>query len=103
MEDFKYTKVGYFFERAKRFFERLKMSDTEYRIMKGESQMYKDMLSAIKWDIRADYEDIIDINDSLIRQIPKGKTAIAHINIVEMLEKGGITPDKNVIWDITGI
>lgn len=102
MKDFKYTKVGYFLERAKRFFERMKMPDVRYRIMKSESQMYRDMLSSIKCDISVNYENITDSNGSLITQIPKLKTTIVRINIVEMLEKGGFTFDKNVIWDVTG-
>ena len=101
MKDFKYTRLGYFLERTKRFFERMRMSDTEYRIMKGESKMYKDMLSTIKWETCSDYEDITDARGNIIQRLIKSKTSTVHVNVIEMLTKGGIVLDKGVKLDIT--
>jgi hypothetical protein len=72
--------------------------------MKAQSQMYKAMMSTIKYSSNTVYEDIVDDTGNLINGIPKSNTAIVHINITEMLAEGGVTFNKNVVkLDVTGL
>jgi hypothetical protein len=97
-----------FFNKLKRkihcLIERIKLSESDYVAMKTQSQMYKAMMSTIKYDLSSEYEDIKDASGYLITTIPKAKTATAHINITEMLAEGGIIFNKNVVkLDVTGL
>ena len=84
--------------------ERIKLSDSEYLTMKAQSQMYKAMISTIKFSSNAIYEDLVDGDGNLINRIPKSKTAIVHVNFTDMLAEGGIAFNKNVVkLDVTGI
>lgn len=84
--------------------ELIKLSESDYLIMKAQSQMYKAMMSTVKYSSNVVYEDIVDDTGNLINRIPKSNTAIVHINITEMLAEGGVTFNKNVVkLDITGI
>ena len=84
--------------------ERIKLSDSEYLTMKAQSQMYKAMISTIKYGSNMEYEDICDDVGNLINKIPKSNTVTVHINVTEMLAEGGITFNKNVVkLDVTGI
>lgn len=84
--------------------ERIKLSESDYLIMKAQSQMYKAMMSTVKYSSNVVYEDIVDDTGNLINRVPKSNTAIVHINITEMLAEGGVTFNKNVVkLDITGI
>ena len=84
--------------------ERIKLSDSEYLTMKAQSQMYKAMMSTVKYSSNTVYEDIVDGAGNLINKIPKSNTAIVHVNVTEMLAEGGITFNKNVVkLDVTGI
>ena len=84
--------------------ERIKLSESDYITMKAQSQMYKAMMSTIKYSSNTVYEDIVDDTGNLINRIPKSNTAIVHINITEMLAEGGVTFNKNVVkLDITGL
>jgi hypothetical protein len=84
--------------------ERIKLSESDYITMKAQSQMYKAMMSTIKYSSNTVYEDIVDDTGNLINRIPKSNTAIVHINITEMLAEGGVTFNKNVVkLDVTGL
>lgn len=76
--------------------ERIKLSESDYMIMKSESQMYKSMMSAIKCGLNTDYEDI-KINDCIIQRIPKSKTMVVNVDVWQMLANGGIIFDKNTV------
>ena len=97
-----------FFNKLKRkihcLIERIKLSESDYLIMKAQSQMYSGMMSTITYSSSSEYEDVKDASGYLITSIPKAKTATVHINITEMLAEGGITFNKNVVkLDVTGI
>lgn len=84
--------------------ERIKLSESDYLTMKAQSQMYKAMMSTIKYSSNTVYEDIADNDGNLINRILKAKTATVHINITDMLAEGGITFNKNAVkFDITGL
>lgn len=84
--------------------ERIKLSESDYLIMKAQAQMYKAMMSTVKYSSNAIYEDIVDDAGNLINRVPKSNTAIIHINITEMLAEGGVTFNKNVVkLDVTGL
>lgn len=96
-----------FFNKLKRkihcLIERIKLSESDYVTMKTRAQMYKAMMSTIKYSSSPEYEDVKDSLGCLITTIPKAKTATVHINITEMLAEGGITFNKNVVKiDVTG-
>ena len=84
--------------------ERIKLSDSEYLTMKAQSQMYKAMMSTVKYSSDTEYEDAFDDNGNLIKRFLKARTATIHINIVDMLAEGGVTFNKNAVkLDITGL
>lgn len=77
--------------------ERIKLSESDYITMKAQSQMYKAMMSTVKYSSNTVYEDIVDDAGNLINRIPKSNTAIVHVNVTEMLAEGGVTFNKNVV------
>jgi hypothetical protein len=77
--------------------ERIKLSESDYITMKAQSQMYKAMMSTVKYSSNTVYEDIVDDTGNLINRIPKSNTAIVHVNVTEMLAEGGVTFNKNVV------
>lgn len=84
--------------------ERIKLSDSEYLTMKAQSQMYKAMMSTVKYSSDTEYEDAFDDNGNIIKRFLKARTATIHINIVDMLAEGGITFNKNAVkLDVTGL
>ena len=84
--------------------ERVRLSESDYMTMKAQSQMYKAMMSTIKYSSDTEYEDAFDDNGNLIKRFLKARTATIHINIVDMLSEGGITFNKNAVnLDVTGI
>ena len=84
--------------------ERIKLSDSEYLTMKTQSQMYKAMMSTVKYSLDTEYEDAFDDNGNIIKRFLKARTATIHINIVDMLAEGGITFNKNAVkLDVTGL
>lgn len=97
-----------FFNKLKRkihcLIERIKLSESDYLMMKAQSQMYKAMMSTIKYSSDSEYEDAFDDNGNLIKRFLKARTATIHINIADMLAEGGVTFNKNAVnLDITGI
>lgn len=97
-----------FFNKFKRkircLIERIKLSESDYVMMKAQSQMYSSMMSTIRYSVDDEYENITDGNGSLITQTIKARTATVHVNITEMLAEGGIAFNKNAVkFDITGI
>ena len=83
--------------------ERIRLSESDYVTMKAQSQMYKAMMSTVKYSSDAEYEDAFDDNGFLIKRFLKARTATVHVNIVDMLAEGGITFNKNTVkLDITG-
>ena len=77
--------------------ERIKLSESDYITMKAQSQMYKAMMSTVKYSSNTVYEDIVDDAGNLINRIPKSNTAIVYVNVTEMLAEGGVTFNKNVV------
>lgn len=84
--------------------ERIKLSDSEYLTMKAQSQMYKAMMSTVKYSSGSEYSDVFDADGVLVTSIRQARTATVHINIVDMLAEGGITFNKNAVkLNVTGI
>ena len=84
--------------------ERIKLSESDYLTMKAQSQMYRAMMSTVKYSSGSEYSDVFDADGILVTRIRQARTATVHINITEMLAEGGITFNKNVVkLDITGI
>lgn len=72
--------------------------------MKAQSQMYKAMMSTIKYSANSEYSDVFDADGVLVTRIRQARTATVHINIVDMLAEGGVTFNKNAVkLDVTGI
>ena len=83
--------------------ERIRLSESDYLTMKAQSQMYKAMMSTVKYSSGSEYEDAFDDNGVLIKRFLKARTATVHLNIVDMLAEGGITFNKNAVkLDVTG-
>lgn len=84
--------------------ERIRLSESDYLVMKAQSQMYQAMMSTIEYSSDSEYEDTFDDNGIPIKSFLKARTATVHINITDMLAEGGITFNKNVVkFDITGL
>lgn len=84
--------------------KRIKLSESDYLTMKAQSQMYKAMMSTIKYSSDSEYEDVFDADGNLITRLRSARTATVHINIVDMLAEGGVTFNKNAVkFDITGL
>lgn len=84
--------------------ERIMLSESDYLVMKAQSQMYQAMMSTIEYSSDSEYEDAFDDNGIPIKSFLKARTATVHINITDMLAEGGITFNKNVVkLDVTGI
>lgn len=82
--------------------ERIKLSESDYLTMKAQSQMYKAMMSTVKYSSDTEYEDVFDDNGNIIKRFLKARTATIHINIVDMLAEGGITFNNNTVkLDVT--
>lgn len=83
--------------------ERIKLSESDYRLMKTESQTHKKMMSTIKFNIDSEYEDVTDNQGDTIMRLEKLRTMTIDIDITEMLAEGGIVFDKNVVkLNVTG-
>ncbi len=84
--------------------KRIKLSESDYLTMKAQSQMYKAMMSTVKYSSGSEYSDVFDADGVLVTSIRQARTATVHINIVDMLAEGGITFNKNAVkLDITGL
>ena len=84
--------------------ERIKLSESDYRQMKAQSQMYKGMMSTVKYNIDSEYEDVTNKKGDTVMRLEKSRTMTINVDVVEMLAEGGITFDKNIVkLDITGI
>lgn len=97
-----------FFNKIKRkircLIERIRLSESDYLVIKAQSQMYQAMMSTIKYSSDSEYEDAFDDNGFLIKRFLKARTATIHINITDMLAEGGVTFNKNAVkLDITGL
>ena len=83
--------------------EQIKLSESDYMTMKAQSQMYKAMMSTIKYSSGSEYQDVFDANGVLVTRINQERTATVHINIADMLAEGGVTFNKNAVkLDVTG-
>ena len=86
------------------FIERIRLSETDYLTMKAQSQMYKAMMSTIKYSSGSEYSDVFDADEVLVASVRQARTATVHINIVDMLAEGGVTFNKNAVkFDVTGL
>lgn len=84
--------------------ERIKLSESDYMTMKAQSQMYKAMMSTIKYSSGSEYSDVFDADGVLVTSIRQARTATVHINIVDMLAEGGVTFNKKAVkLDVTGL
>lgn len=84
--------------------ERIKLSEFDYRTMKAQAQMYKAMMSTIRYNTEREYEPVYDTNGVLITNLFKARVSTIHVNITEMLAEGGITFNNNAVkLDVTGI
>ena len=92
-----------FKERLVCLIERIKLSDFDYKTMKWKSQKYDGMMSAIKFSVGVEYAEVED-SRGIILMLNKSRKATVDINIVELLEKGGFTFNKNITeLNITGL
>lgn len=97
-----------FFNKLKRkircLIERIRLSELDYLTMKAQSQMYKAMMSTVKYSSDTEYGDVFDIDGIPIKTFLKARTATIHVNITDMLAEGGVTFNKNVVkLDVTGL
>jgi len=84
--------------------ERIRLSESDYLIMKAQSQMYKAMMSTVKCNIDSEYEDVTNKQGDTIMRLEKSRTMTMSVNIVEMLAEGGITFDENAVkLNVTGL
>ena len=79
--------------------ERIKLSESDYLIMKANAQMFAAMMSTVKCNFEMEYEDVM-VGESLITKIPKSKTMTINIDIKQMLANAGITFDDTVKLNI---
>ena len=83
--------------------ERIRLSESDYVTMKAQAQMYKAMMSTVKYSSGSEYSDVFDADGILVTSIRQARTATVHINIADMLAEGGVTFNKNAVQlDVTG-
>ena len=97
-----------FFNKLKRkircLIERIKLSESDYAMMKAQAQMYNAMMSTVRYDIEREYEPVYDANGILVTNLFKARVSTIRINITDMLAEGGLVFNKNVVkFDVTGI
>lgn len=78
-------------------FERIKLSELDYKNIKTKAQLYDNMMSTIDFKIDNESEDIKDKDGNIIYRFPKSKTANMNIDIMKMLNAGGITFELDVV------
>ena len=78
-------------------FERIRLSELDYKNIKSKAQMYDNMMSTVVFNFNTVSEDIKDKDGNIIYRFPKSKTANIDIDIVEMLKAGGVTFDLNAV------
>lgn len=82
------------------FVERLRLSEDDYLTMKRQSENYEKMLSTINVELKCDSEDITDIAGNVIRKGNVNKNVIINVDTKEMLNKIGITFDKDAVLNV---
>ena len=78
-------------------FERIKLSELDYKNIKTKAQLYDNMMSTIDFKIDNESEDIKDKDGNIIYRFPKSKTANMNIDIMKMLNAGGITFELDAV------
>lgn len=78
-------------------FERIKLSELDYKNIKTKAQLYDNMMSTIDFKINNESEDIKDKDGNIIYRFPKSKTANMNIDIMKMLNAGGITFELDAV------
>lgn len=78
-------------------FERIRLSESDYKNIKSKAQMYDNMMSTIDFNLNTELEDIKDKDGNIIYRFPKSKTANMNIDIVEMFKAGGVTFDLDAV------
>lgn len=78
-------------------FERIRLSESDYKNIKLKAQLYDNMMSTIDFNINNESEDIKDKDGNIIYRFPKSKTANMDIDIVEMIKAGGVTFDLDAV------
>jgi len=74
-------------------FERLKMTNEEFKELRYKAQKYDDILSTIEIETSAEYEDF-RIHGALISRMPKNKKCSIKIDTNKILNIIGIKPSK---------
>lgn len=82
------------------FVERLRLSENDYLTMKRQSENYEKMLSTINVELKCDSEDITDIAGNVIRKGNVNKNVTINVDTKEMLNKIGITFDKDTVLNV---
>lgn len=82
------------------FIERLRLSEDDYLTMKRQSENYEKMLSTINVEVKCDSEDITDPAGNVIYKIIANRNVTINVDIKEMLNKIGITFDKNAVLNV---
>lgn len=78
-------------------FERIRLSEIDYKNIQLKAKMYDNMMSTINFDINTKTEDITDRDGNLIYRIPKSKTVNMDIDMMKMLKAGGVTFDLDAV------
>lgn len=90
-----------FFNKFKRkircLIERIKLSESDYKTMKAQAQMYSAMMSTIRYNTEREYEPVYDTNGVLITNLFKARVSTIRVNVAEMLAEGGIIFNKNAV------
>lgn len=78
-------------------FERIRLSESDYKNIKLKAQLYDNMMSTIDFNINNESEDIKDKDGNIIYRFPKSKTANMNIDMMKMLKAGGVTFDLDAV------
>ncbi|WP_288682268.1 hypothetical protein [uncultured Eubacterium sp.] len=77
------------------FIERVRMSESDYLIMKEQSNKFENMMSSCEFKLdEPEHTDVKDADGNILRIFKKSRSASLNINIDEMLKNGGILYDK---------
>lgn len=77
------------------FIEKVRMSESDYLIMKEQSNKFENMMQTCKFTMNEpEYIDIKDANGNVLHKLTTSYSASLNINIDDMLKEAGIIYDK---------
>lgn len=86
-----------FMSKIGNFIEKMRLSETDYLMMKDQSEKYKSMMSTMNVDTHAEFENIETESGIVLRRFPKSQTVTLNVDVKDMLRAGGVICDLDPI------